>query len=104
MSAYPDQRPRLFAVLERNRLAAIAHADGTDGSSNSPSPFSLLYEAMNPDERAKALEHYEMEVEWFFWEYLSSRRSTRTSRGVDIIQKIAANIVSGSLMFRFILR
>ncbi len=25
-------------------------------------------------------------------------------RGVDIIQKIAANIVSGSLMFRFILR
>ena len=104
MSANPDRRPRLFAVLESNCLAAIAHASGTDGNPNSQSPFSLAYEAMNPDERAEALEHYEMEIEWFFWEYLSTRRSTRTSRGVDIIQKIAGNIVSCFLMSHFSIR
>lgn len=92
--------PRLLLLLEDARLAALADPSGTDGNSNSQSTRSLSYGSMNPDERAEALEHHEMKLEWFYWEYLSPRRSTRTGRGVDTIQKIAENIVSYSIMSR----
>lgn len=91
--------PRLL-LLEDARLATLADPSGTDGSSSSQSTRALSYGSMNPDERAEALDQHEMKLEWFHWEYLSLRRSTRTSRGVDIIQTIAENIVSYSTMSR----
>lgn len=86
MPADPDRRPRLFSSSEDDRLAAI-HSTGARES-------TLSYEIMSAEGRARALYYYEKEMEWFHWEYLSERRSTRTSLGVDIAQQIAGNIVS----------
>lgn len=74
-----DQRPRVFSLSEEDS--------------------TLSYETMSAEGRATALEYYEKEIEWFRWEYLSNRRSTRTSLGVNIVQQIAGNIVSDSLFY-----
>ena len=91
MSALPDRRPRIFSLSKGERLAAIGLSPGANESADLRTPS---YEAMSEEGRARVVDYYETEIEWFQWEYLSERRSTRTSLGVDIVQQIAENIVN----------
>ena len=63
MPTDPIQRPRLFSLSEDERAAAIAQFTG---GRDLDSPFT--YEIMSPEMRERALDYYEMEVEWFYWE------------------------------------
>lgn len=99
-SPEPCYTPRFLMLTETERNLGIIPAAAADYPRGSPDSDNLEpYEIMTFHERVAVLDFHEAELEWFDWEFLSSRRSTNTGRGIEVIQRISGRIVCFQLYF-----
>lgn len=97
-SPEPSYVPRFLLLTESERVLGVIPAAASYYPRGSPDSDNIEpFEIMTYNERVAVLDFHEAELEWFDWEFLSSRRSRNAGRGIEVIHRISGRIVSQNL-------